>query len=118
MLEQGPTEPAPPPAVLPASWKRLDAWRYIHRSGLVVLVSRAVERDGLMWLHVSVSARGRLPKWDELVSVKEIFMGTTSTVLQVIPPRGQYVNDHPNVLHLWQCLDRDVTPDFRRRGTL
>lgn len=36
----------------------------------------------------------------------------TSTALQVLPPRAKHVNIHPFCLHLWCCLDGDVTPDF------
>jgi len=114
----GPSEPVPPPTIVPVGWRRLDAFSYVHRGGLAVLVSQAVERDRKKWVHLSVSHRGRLPTWDEVVAVKEIFLGTDSVALQVLPPRSEWVNFHPNVLHLWMCLDGRPTPDFRRRGTL
>ena len=114
----GPTEPVTTPAILPAGWKRLDTFSYRHRGGLCVIVSQAMERDGRHWLHVSVSHHDRLPTWEELTAVKEIFMGTTSLALQVFPPRNEWVNDCSNVLHLWCCIESRPVPDFRRRGTL
>jgi len=35
----------------------------------------------------------------------------------VVPPRSQYVNINPTVLHLWVCLDGDVLPDFTHGGS-
>jgi len=31
-------------------------------------------------------------------------------------PRAKHVNIHPGVLHVWHCLDGDVTPDFTANG--
>lgn len=114
----GPAEPAPEPKILPSGWKRLSAVGYRYRDGLTVLMTEAVERDGKRWRHVSVSAADRLPTWDEMVAVKEIFIGTQETALQLFPPRKEWVNEHPHVLHLWHCLDGRPVPDFRRQGTL
>ncbi|MCU0913004.1 MAG: hypothetical protein MUC88_00400 [Planctomycetes bacterium] len=114
----GPTEPTAAPAILPPHWQRRDAFSYTYRDGLAVILSEALERDGNRWRHVSVSARGRLPTWDELVAVKEIFLGTDSCAVQVLPPRREWVNHHPNVLHLFVRVDQRAVPDFRRGGTL
>ena len=114
----GPSEPAPAPAIMPVGWQRMDAFSYRHRGGLAVILTEALERDGHRWRHLSVSARGRLPTWEELVAVKEVFLGTDSVAVQVLPPRREWVNDHPNVLHLFVRLDERAVPDFRRQGTL
>ena len=45
---------------------------------------------------------------------KELFVGRDEFAYQVIPPRDQHVNIHPNVLHLWSCLDGSPLPDFTR----
>jgi hypothetical protein len=114
----GPSERVDAPAILPVGWQRLNAISYRHRGGLVVMMTQALERDGHRWVHLSVSHRGRLPTWDELVDVKEIFLGTDSVALQVLAPRREWVNDNPYVLHLFVRVDGRPTPDFRRRGTL
>jgi len=116
----GPATPCGHVAILPKGWRQVNAVVYQHRSGLKVIRTSALERDGDYWLHVSISAGhgSRMPTYDEMVSVKEIFIGTAELALQVFPPRAEHVNDHPNVLHLWHCLDRRPTPDFRRGGTI
>jgi hypothetical protein len=108
------------PRVMPVSWTLI---RHEHSTperrawasgrGLLVLFSVARERDGKLWLHVSVSHSARLPNWEELRSVKDLFIGTDRKALQVFPAEAEYVNIHPRVLHLWSCLDGDPTPDFR-----
>lgn len=86
------------------------------RGKLRVTCSARTEADGKRWMHVSCGRPDRLPSWDELVLVKETFIGAERLAIQVIPPRAQHVNIHPNVLHLWCCLDGDPTPDFRVNG--
>ncbi len=107
------------PKVLPAGWcevgrRAADGASYLSQTGLAVIVSAAVEQDGRRWLHVSLSRRSRLPSWDDLKNVKDVFVGRDRTALQVLPPQARYVNIHPHCLHLWCCLDGDVTPDFTR----
>jgi hypothetical protein len=33
-----------------------------------------------------------------------------------LPPKAKHVSIHPGVLHLWHCLDGDVTPDMTAGG--
>lgn len=106
------------PRVLPSGW-RFDtqshaAPGYLRRDGLFVLSSATVEADGKRWLHVSASRNGQLPSWSDLREVKDIFIGRDRYAYQVLPPQSHYVNFHPNVLHLWVCLDGDPLPDFTR----
>lgn len=65
-----------------------------------------------VWRHLSVSAfrPPRLPTWDELRWCKEVFLGDEKAVM-VFPSKREYVNDHPNVLHLFSGPDE--LPDFR-----
>lgn len=92
-----------------------------HDLRFVVSVSR--EQDGNEWLHASVSRRDRkLPTYDDMATLKRICMGEHRTALQVFPPKEKHVNfagEHGvEVLHLWSCLDADVTPDFSRGGDM
>jgi len=112
------------PRVLPVGWKVAqdtdDGARYLFtaRKGkkrvtlMSVVVSGCIEDDGRKWIHLSVAGPGRVPHWSELVDVKELFLGRDSKAIQVIPPRAEYVNIHPHVLHLFVCVDEDVLPDF------
>ena len=107
------------PRVLPNGWTFVQGYgnvvRHIHRK-LQVIVTGSRERDGRRWMHVSVIHRDRLPTWDELREVKDWLVGRDRLAVQVLPPAGEYVNVHPNCLHLWHCLDGDPVPDFRRNG--
>jgi hypothetical protein len=105
------------PLILPASWRRtpFPAGPFAFAKGeLRVLSSQRREGDGKRWVHVSVSRADRLPSWEDLRDVKDVFLGTDSVAVQVLPRRQDYVNDHPYVLHLFRCLDGDPVPDFRR----
>jgi hypothetical protein len=70
------------------------------------------------WEHVSVSVRGRggvsrpkLPTWDEMCRVKDLFWDGEDVVVQFHPARSQYV-DNADVLHLWRWRDGVLpTPD-------
>lgn len=88
-----------------------ELWR--HRSGQSAVWSVSTEADGRDWLHISTGFPDRLPKWTDLVAVKEWFAGTDSYGYQVAPPRKFYVNIHPNVLHLFVPLfDPPPLPEF------
>jgi hypothetical protein len=78
----------------------------------VILEAECV--DGALWGHLSVCAQQpkRVPSWDELRWCKAYFLGDRKAV-QILPPRAEYVNEHPNVLHLYAALEADPLPDFR-----
>lgn len=57
---------------------------------------------GEPWEHVSVSARYGVPQWAEMCWVKSLFWGPGEWVVQFHPAAADYVNVHPNVLHLWR----------------
>lgn len=62
----------------------------------------AIAGDGLGWEHVSVSRTDRCPTWDEMCQVKDLFWDKDDCVIQYHPPESEYVNNHPNCLHLWR----------------
>jgi hypothetical protein len=110
------------PKILPPHWQVLDTnlngARYQSVRGQRVILSGDREEDGRRWMHLSTSFQDRLPTWEELRDVKELFLGDR-TALQVLPKKENYVNVHPYVLHLWVCLDEEVIPDFTRgAGTI
>jgi hypothetical protein len=62
--------------------------------------------ESLSWEHVSVrAARGedksRTPTWKEMAFVKDTCWDAEDVVVQFHPPKSEYVNLHPHVLHLW-----------------
>lgn len=83
---------------MPPQLNRMRAWIC---NGLKVLVSQDLTDDGEHWLHVSISRENRLPSWDDLKLAKDIFIGRQNEAVQVLPADRDYVNLHPNCLHLW-----------------
>jgi hypothetical protein len=109
---------AAPPEPLPSTWRVLftrDDGAAYERTGLRVIVSAARELDGRRWLHVSCSRRSRVPSYDEMLVVRNLFIGDREAI-QVFPPRARHVSIHRYCLHLWCCLDGPVLPDFARGG--
>ena len=68
------------------------------------------------WDHVSVSPLNRktIPTWDMMCKVKDIFFKPEEAVIQIHPPKDEYVNNMPNCLHLWRANDKDMVlpPSF------
>ena len=41
-------------------------------------------------------------------AAKDIFWNENEAVIQIHPPKSQYVNNVGNCLHLWRCYYRDM----------
>ena len=54
------------------------------------------------WEHVSVSTARRPPNWQEMCFIKDLFWHDDVCVMQLHPPKANYVNFHPHTLHLWR----------------
>lgn len=105
------------PLVLPAGWTvhqrhPLGGLWATHYAGLKIIMSGSREDDGKRWIHLSCSRQKRIPNWDDLKLVKEIFLGPDRWAIQLLPRRENYVNINPFVLHLWHCADGLALPDF------
>lgn len=76
---------------------------------------RAMAVDGTEtgWEHVSVSVmtnqsgKCRMPTWDEMCMVKALFWDDEETVIQLHPPKSEWVNNHAGCLHLWRCTNQE-----------
>lgn len=75
---------------------------------LTVIASSGDKELGVAWEHVSVSLPTRCPNWIEMCYVKDLFWDTEETVMQLHPPKSQWVNNHPNCLHLWRPLNAEI----------
>jgi hypothetical protein len=67
-----------------------------------------IASDELGWEHVSVSRKDRLPTWDELRQVKNIFWDDEDCVVLYFPKLSEYANDHPFCMHLWRPTDVEL----------
>jgi hypothetical protein len=80
-----------------------------------------IASDGDGWEHVSVHAerpaggthiRSRVPRWSEMCFAKATFWDPEDVVMQLHPRASEYVNQHPDVLHLWRPIGCEIpTPD-------
>ena len=69
---------------------------------------RMIASSGDGWEHVSVSVADRCPTWDEMCLVKDLFWGSEECVMQLHPPRADYISCHPYTLHLWKPLEGTI----------
>jgi len=75
----------------------------ISHCTLAIVVS-----DGEGWDHVSVSLPNRCPSWEEMCFVKDLFFEPHEAVMQLHPPRSEYVNYHKFCLHLWRPYNKRI----------
>jgi hypothetical protein len=78
------------------------------RKLLVIADDGVAQESTTGWEHVSVSIPGKHPpNWQEMNWIKEQFWRDDETVLQFHPAKSDYVNIHPNCLHLWRVVAFD-----------
>ena len=71
-----------------------------------------IASDGLGWEHVSIhveTSQGlQTPLWDEMCFTKDLFWDSEDIVFQIHPRQSEYVNVHPNTLHLWRPTAENI----------
>lgn len=71
---------------------------------------------GSGWEHCSVSPYKKriTPDWDDMCMIKDIIFKEDEAVIQIHPPKNEYVNNMPNCLHLWRPIDKKLVlpPSF------
>ena len=64
-----------------------------------------VSKDAGLW-HLSISRKNRLPSYDDLKEARYRFMPDIKPdikyVVQIFPPKQDFVNLHEYCLHLWE----------------
>lgn len=71
---------------------------FVNRKSFWCIVS-----NGGGWEHVSVHrTNGKMPTWEEMCGIKDIFFEDEETVVQYHPKKSEYVNIHKSCLHLWR----------------
>lgn len=79
----------------------------ITHSGRDVVVY-VIASDGEGWEHVSVSMSQRIPPWEVMCRVKQMFWDPEDCVVQYHPPEEDYVNMHKHCLHLWRPMNLEI----------
>lgn len=93
---------------------RWDIYRgWVEWTGFRGTVVFGFNEAGLME-HVSVSSynRHKLPSWDDMCKLKDMFFHSGEMVVQIHPAEENYihgVNGLENVLHLWRPMDGDFS---------
>lgn len=83
--------------------RSLDGFRAVYASpywiGSIVCSNEAG------WEHVSVAPfkRTYTPTWNDMTTLKDLFFNDNEAVIQIHPPKEEYVNNISNCLHLWRC---------------
>ncbi len=79
-----------------------------------LVIANEAYPDEMEWEHVSVrigytkyhgKMAERIPTWEEMCAIKDLFWEKSECVMQLHPPEEDYVNCHPLVLHLWRPMD-------------
>ena len=68
------------------------------------------------WEHVSVAPvkRNKIPTWEQMCAVKDVLFKDDEAVIQIHPPKAEYVNMMTNCLHLWRPISKRLVlpPSF------
>lgn len=82
----------------------------VGTTDLIIIASDGSEE--VPWEHVSLRARDykgeRTPTWAEMCRIKDMFWDDEECVVQYHPPKSDYVNNHPHVLHLWKPIGIEI----------
>lgn len=63
--------------------------------------------EGGLYDHVSIAPKNRMPSWDELCKVKDMFFYDEEECFQVFPKKSEYVNIHKYCLHIWRNIKEE-----------
>ncbi|MDS6237441.1 DUF1827 family protein, partial [Clostridioides difficile] len=58
--------------------------------------------------HLTISNEKRFPNWNEIKYVRYKLMKPNKTIVQILPPKEEYINLHENCFHLWEIEDNAV----------
>lgn len=97
------------------SLDHLDRWLFasgddgaMYRIKRFGVMFTAIASWGMGWEHVSVSTQHRCPTWEEMNWIKDQFFDSDEAVMQLHPPKHNYINNHPHCLHLWKPVDVEI----------
>lgn len=84
-----------------------------EHNGMFIIPVRGEEysvlaSNGMGWEHVSVASKKKIPAWKDMCIIKEMFFEDNEVVMQLHPAKSDYVNNHPNCLHLWRPVNQAI----------
>ena len=94
---------------------RKPLWGHIgdDHNGMFIIPFKSYElhvvaSDGDGWDHVSVSLNNRCPNWEEMNYIKDLFFEEDECVMQLHPPKKDYINNLQYCLHMWRPQDKEI----------
>ncbi|HET9538092.1 MAG TPA: hypothetical protein VFP43_22555 [Mesorhizobium sp.] len=84
------------------------AFRLAAPNGTLMMVISSGPDTESGWEHVSASCEKRCPTWNEMCWVKDQFWDEHEMAVQYHPPKSDYVNYHPFVLHIWRPMNMTI----------
>jgi hypothetical protein len=60
------------------------------------------------WEHLSVSTPNKLPTWEQMCKLKEIFWEDEEACVEYHPRKSEYVNNHRYCLHIWRPINEEL----------
>lgn len=73
-------------------------------------LSSLIASKGAGWEHVSICflEDKNTPTWGEMCILKDYLFYEDEAVIQIHPPKSDYVNNRNNCLHLWRCYYKEM----------
>lgn len=63
--------------------------------------------QGFGWEHLSASTRNKIPEWEIMCKLKEIFWRDDECCVEYHPKKEDYVNNHETCLHIWKQIGKE-----------
>lgn len=60
------------------------------------------------WDHISIDGKKRLPDWNEMCMLKDMFFEDNECCVQYYPPKSEYVNNAKYCLHIWKPIEKYI----------
>ena len=60
------------------------------------------------WEHLSVSFKNKIPSWECMNEMKEMFFNDDEECFQLHPKKDNYVNNNEYTLHIWRPVDGNL----------
>ena len=67
------------------------------------------DEDGFEHVSVSPKNENRMPTWEDMCVLKDIFFRDDEEVYQIHPKKSEYVNVKENCLHLWRPIHGELS---------
>lgn len=64
--------------------------------------------NGCGFEHLSVSTPVKIPTWEQMCFMKDIFWRDDEICMQLHPKKEQYVNNMQYCLHIWKPVDQEI----------